>query len=146
MRIERSIEVNAPAERVWHIATDPNLGPRWNPNVKEIRDFTGLPIRMGSQWTQVVRIMGRDTVLRATVVACDPPRSGTVKMTGPGNPSITTSVEPRGAGSLLTQVMDVFPPPGLGGIAMKLAGPTIQSEIEGALRRQKQAAESDEMK
>ncbi|HEV3310077.1 MAG TPA: SRPBCC family protein [Chloroflexota bacterium] len=141
MRVEDSVLVAATPDALWEIATDPTLGPQWNPNVTELRDFTGLPIHVGSTWTQIVKILGRPTQMRATVTTCDPPRQGVVKLIGPGNPTITTTIVPEGAGSRLSQIMEIGESRGLGGLAAMLAGPTVERELHQALIRQKQYAE-----
>jgi len=140
--VQGSIHVDAEPRSVWEIVTDPTLGGRWNPNVLEIRDFSGMPIRDGSSWVQVVKILGRPTNLTARVIECREPESGVVAFTGPGHPRVTTMVSPDGTGSQLTQIMDITVPGGLGGITIRLAGPTIEKELMEALRRQKHAAES----
>lgn len=142
-RIEDSVLINASPERVWQITTDPWLSPRWNSNIVEIRDVSGLPVERGSSWVQVVRILGRRTEMKARVEEADPPHGGTVRFSGPGEPVLTSRVEAEGSGTRLTQRMDVTIPRGLGGMAVRLAIPTIVHEMKHALQAQKIAAEDD---
>ena len=142
-RIEDSVLIEASPERVWQIITDPWLSPRWNSNIVEIRDVTGMPVQKGSSWVQVVRILGKRTEMKAEVVECDPPNGGMVKFSGPGEPVLTSKVEPEGSETRLTQIMDVTIPSGIGGMAVRLAVPTIVHELKHALQAQKLAAEED---
>lgn len=143
MRIEASIHVEAPAETVWHIATDPKLAPRWNPNIVSI-DYDGDgPIHEGSTWLQVLRVMGKEERMTGTVVECEPPHHGVVSFTGTGSPRVTTTVADQSDGVTLTQTMDLRIPAGLTGAAMRLGAPLIREQLNQALRRQKQAAEQE---
>jgi Polyketide cyclase / dehydrase and lipid transport len=141
VRAEGSVLIEAPPARVWEIVTDPRLGGRWNPNVIEVSYFSGMPIQLGTTWKQVVRILGRPTQLTATITQCRAPFSGVVSLTGPGRPRVTITISPEGTGSRLSQIMEVFMPEGIAGVALRLAGPTIQRELDRALQRQKQAVE-----
>ena len=38
-KLERSIEINAPANKVWKVLTNPELIPKWNITIKEIMDL-----------------------------------------------------------------------------------------------------------
>lgn len=143
IRIERSIVVAAEAKRLWTIATDPSLSPRWNPNIVEVTDVSGLPIGPGSTWTQVVRILGRPVALKARVIRCDPPVSGAVDFSGPTELRVTTTISPEDGRCRLTQTMELYSAGAFGGMAMRLARPTIERELGEALERQKSAAESE---
>jgi uncharacterized protein YndB with AHSA1/START domain len=140
-RIEDSVLIDATPERVWQIITNPWLSPRWNSNIVEIRDVSGLPVEKGTSWVQVVRILGRKTEMRAVVEDVDPPHGGTVRFSGPGEPLLTSRVEAEGSGTRLTQIMDVTIPKGIGGMAVRIAIPTIVHELKSALRAQKSVAE-----
>ena len=141
IRVKGSILVNAPVEKLWMLATNPMLSPRWNANIVEIRDFSGLPIGVGSTWVQVLKILGKNTEMRAVVTECQAPESGTVQFYGPGDPRVTTDITEEGGGSRLTQTMDIVEVGGLMGFALRVARSTIEHDLNEALRRQKVAAE-----
>ena len=142
MRVDASIEIDAPPDRVWPIATDPYLASRWNSNVVSVSNVSPGPVRVGTRWTQVVRILGIDKTMQAEVVECSPPWRGVVRMDGPGDPIITTTIDRVGLGSVLTQVMDLSIPLGFSGVAMRLGVPLIKEQLQEALRRQKLEVES----
>ena len=141
-RIEDSVYIEAPPESVWHVTTDPRLSPQWNANIVAIRDVSGVPVETGSSWVQVVRILGKSTDMRAVVTECHPPNGGTVQFSGPGEPLVTSKIEAEGSGSRLTQIMEITIPGGLGGMAMRIAIPTIERELRHALESQKKAVEA----
>lgn len=141
MRVEDSIGIDAPIERVWDIATNPMLSPRWNSNVIEVRNFSGFPVGVGTTWVQMVRIAGRNTPMSARVIEYDPPHRGTVQLTGPGNPRVNTYLTQEDGRTVIRQVMEITMGGGFGGVALRLARPTIQRELKQALVAQKQASE-----
>ena len=141
MRIEASIEIAAPPDQVWPTATDPHLAMRWNDNIASVSSISPGPVAEGTRWQQVVRVMGTEQVMDAEVVECVPPLRGVVRMTGFGQPIVTTTVEPTDGGSLLSQVMEFTIPNGLSGVALKLGAPLIKDQLREALRRQKQHIE-----
>jgi len=140
--VSGSLTVQAPLEHVWEVATDPRLSTRWNPNVVDVRNVRGLPVARGTRWTQVVRVLGANTILEAEVVECEAPMRGVVQMKGRGNPRVTTTLEPESDGVRLTQEMAIDFGGTLGGLAGRVAKPQIEKELNEALRRQKAAAES----
>lgn len=142
VRIEGSLLVAAPVRKVWEVATDPSLTTYWNSNVTEVSDVSEAPLRVGSSWLQTVNILGRPNRLTTQIVEWQPPNYGVVAMSGMGSPRVTTTVEAVEGGSNLTQVMEISLPTGLGGIAFRFAGPTIQAELNEALRRQKMYIEN----
>lgn len=142
MRLEASIEVAAPPETVWRVATDPTLSPRWNPNIVSVVGASSDPVTVGTTWVQVVRILGKSVEMRGEVTECDPPRAGTVRFSGPGDPVVTTTIEPLGDRCLLRQVMDLTIPTGIAGMGMRLGAHRIARQLEEALRRQRGEAEA----
>jgi uncharacterized protein YndB with AHSA1/START domain len=141
MDIFGSVHVRADPETVWRVATDPTLGPRWNPNIIAINNFDGGPIRAGSTWSQVLRVMGQEERMDATVIECEPPRRGIVQFTGTGSPRVTTTVQTERDGCLLEQHMELSVPSGFKGVALKLGMPLIRDQLQQALNRQKTEAE-----
>ncbi len=143
VRVEESILTSASPERLWEVATDPRLAPRWNPNVTDVKDISGVPVSTGTTWTQVVKILGRPQAMHARVVECDPPRKGVVELSGPGNPRITTQIDDAGSQRRLTQIMELRSGGGFGSMALRLAAGTVRRELQTALYHQKAAAEAE---
>jgi len=144
VRLEASIEIDAPPEAVWPIATNPNLAPQWNSNiVRVVYDGNG-EVHAGTTWIQVLRVLGREETMRGEVVECDPPHRGVVRFQGPGDPVVTTTIGSEGSGSILHQVMDLTIPAGLTGMALRVGVPMIKEQLHEALRRQKAAAETSQ--
>jgi len=98
-------------------------------------------VGVGSRWTQVVRIMGMEQTMDAEIIDFRPPTYGAVRLTGPGSPVVTTSVEAADSGSLLTQSIDIQVPPGIAGLTIQLGLPHITEQLHESIRRQKIAAE-----
>lgn len=139
--VSGTILVAASPEEIWEIVTNPILAPLWNPSVSRVRDFTGMPIRVGSSWVQDVSILGRPTAMTAKVVHSHPPWEAVVQFSGPGEPKVSTRLRSEGGHTRLEQIMEIALSRGLAGIAIRMARPTIKKELDVALRRQKDAVE-----
>ncbi len=140
--VSASIYIDAPVELVWGIATDPLQGPKWNSNIVEVRDFSGFPVGLGSNWTQVIKILGQDATFTATVVECDAPYRGVVQMEGRGNPKLSTTLTPDSSGTRLEQEMEIELEGGLAAVGGRFARPAIERELRETLLRQRALIES----
>lgn len=49
MRIEESVSIVAPRERIWNVLTDVELWNEWTPSITEIRRLDGAPFGPGSR-------------------------------------------------------------------------------------------------
>ena len=97
---ERSLEVNAPAERVWRIWSDPSTWPDWNPDVVAIK-LDG-PFATGTTGSMTTRAGGTHAI-----------RLGAVEAGGPLGPLFSAMMGRR--------IADGFEPL-LGGLARAAAG------------------------
>lgn len=82
LSVETSVEINQPIEEVFATLTDIANHPHWVGAVDEIRDLSDNPIQMGTTWQQVGRMMGREILTAAQVIAYDPPYKCAAKGVG----------------------------------------------------------------
>ncbi len=64
-KIERSITINAPVEKVFTYVADPMTGPEWIPSSMEVHDVTGSGVGQHHRWTYKMagmRLEGESTV------------------------------------------------------------------------------------
>jgi hypothetical protein len=76
-------EFHAPLERVWSLFVDPARWAQWNTEWSEIRDVRGPFDHVGSGYTQVLRVFGREFLGTWQVTGCEPPRWRTIAGTLP---------------------------------------------------------------
>jgi uncharacterized protein YndB with AHSA1/START domain len=144
MSVEESIDIRAPAALVFLALTDPRRGREWNTSITEIRDVTGLPVQVGTTWTQVVTMMGRAMTLHCRVIEFDPPRGGVIEVSGDQRGRLWTRCQEHGGVTRVTQGMDFVPPGGaLGRLGMGLARGMISRELNKTLTRQRAVLEQE---
>jgi len=74
MRITESVLVEAPASDVWAVLTDLESHPRWRPALREFRQVSEGPLRVGARIHEVIAWRGREIVLADEVTALEPER------------------------------------------------------------------------
>lgn len=142
--IERTIEINAPIERVFAALTDPRRGPEWNPNIVDVRDVT-TPMGEGATWRQTILVAGRPQHMSVRVSRYAPPTEGELQVTGDQTARIWTRAQDLGGRTRVTQGMDFAPPGGaLGGLIGGMAKAMVARELEQAMQRQRAQLEGEE--
>jgi hypothetical protein len=89
--VEFSVEVEAPPESVWEIASDPRNLPQWDKHIVRV-DTPKSGSRPGAAYDVVMRLMGVQSTVRATVLEWEPPWRSRVKLEGLLEATVTTSV------------------------------------------------------
>ena len=89
--VEFSVEVEAPPESVWEIASDPRNLPQWDKHIVRV-DSPKTGSRPGATYDVVMRLMGVQSTVRATVLEWEPPWRSRVKLEGLLEATVTTSV------------------------------------------------------
>lgn len=80
MRFESSIEIDAPAERVWALIDRLEEWPQWMPSIKKIERISKGPLVAGSQLSVTANVSRLTVKLLMTVIEFVPER--TVVMRG----------------------------------------------------------------
>jgi uncharacterized protein YndB with AHSA1/START domain len=135
--VRQCVTVGLPIEAVFSFVSDPRNDARWQ--VDLVR-HEGLPetVITGSEWIEVRRMGSRETAVRLTVTAFDPPRA--VRFTGDaGNVRADGAItfEPLGAGTRVCQEMR-FHGRGLFRMLVPLIARQSRSGIEQNLNRLQQ--------
>jgi len=89
--VEFSVEVQAPPETVWEIASDPRNLPQWDKHIVRV-EVPQDGSRLGATYAVVMGFMGVQTTVRATVLEWEPPWRSCVKLEGLLEATVTTSV------------------------------------------------------
>lgn len=143
-RVEDSIDIRAPAQVVFAAVTDPRRTLEWNSNIVSIDDVAGLPVGIGTSWTQVASIAGRSLTVSCTIVDYRPPHEGVLEVRGEYGGRIITRCHEHSYSTHLTQVIEFEPPRGLmGQMAMAMIVPRLKREIRQTLLRQRDVLERE---
>jgi len=75
MRFESSIDINAPAEKVWALVDKLEKWPRWMPSIEKIERLAEGPLTVGSQLSVTANVSGLTVTLLMTITEFVPERS-----------------------------------------------------------------------
>jgi uncharacterized protein YndB with AHSA1/START domain len=91
--VTAAIDVDAPAELVWEVISDPRNLPQWERHIVRV---TGVPkegLREGSSYITEMRFMAVRAKVRASVLEWEPPRRATFRLSGLLDATITSTVD-----------------------------------------------------
>lgn len=89
--VEFSVEVEAPPERVWTVASDAANLPQWDRHVVRVRLPEG-GLDRGVKYEVDMGFAAIQTTVRATVLEWEPPWRSTIRLEGLVEATITTSI------------------------------------------------------
>lgn len=89
--VEFSVEVEAPPETAWQIASDPRNLPQWDKHIVRV-DLPEGGMQRDARYEVVMGLMGVQTTVHATVLEWEPPWRSSVKLAGLLEATVTTSV------------------------------------------------------
>jgi carbon monoxide dehydrogenase subunit G len=75
MRFESSIDINAPAEKVWAMMGKLEEWPQWMPSIKKIERVSKGPLTVGSQLSVTAKVSGLTVKLLMTITKFVPERN-----------------------------------------------------------------------
>jgi len=112
MRFESSIDINAPAEKVWALIDKLEEWPQWMPSIKKIERLSKGPLTAGSQLSVTAKVSGLTVKLLMTIIEFVPER--------------TVVLEGKALGTKLTRFYTLEPVNGKTKV-------TIGGDVSGAL-------------
>ena len=131
--VEKSIVIARPVEEVFAYVTDFRHSPEWQEGMLEVRKMTDGPLRVGTRFEFVRKLMGRKVDGAVEFVAYKPNSEARWTLIGgpmPGQASYLLESTPEGTN--VTNTVELHP----SGLS-RLAGPFIAASI----RRQMSAAQ-----
>ncbi len=103
MRLEKSIDVRQPVERVFAYVTSTEHFPEWASAIVEVRQTSPGPAGQDATYAIVAKFLGRRIETATRVTAYEPPRRVVYATTfGPLPAEATWTLEPRPDGTRLT--------------------------------------------
>jgi len=112
MRFESSIDINAPAEKVWALIDKLEEWPQWMPSIKKIERLSKGPLTVGSQLSVTAKVSRLTVKLLMTITEFVPER--------------TVVLEGKALGTKLTRFYTLEPVNGKTKV-------TIGGDVSGAL-------------
>jgi len=79
VRFESSIDINAPAEKVWTLIDKLEEWPQWMPSIKKIERVSQGPLTAGSQLSVTAKVSGLTVKLLMTITEFVPERNVVLK-------------------------------------------------------------------
>jgi len=112
MRFESSIDINAPAEKIWAMIDKLEEWPQWMPSIKKIERLSKGPLTVGSQLSVTAKVSRLTVKLLMTITEFVPGR--------------TVVLEGKALGTKLTRFYNLEPVNGKTNV-------TIGGDVSGAL-------------
>jgi carbon monoxide dehydrogenase subunit G len=131
MRVERSIVVERPIERVFAFITDMHRVKQWLP-VNNIRQTSSGPMGVGSTFAQEAQFLGQRFQATSEVTRYEPPRVFALKIQGPFSFTNSMYCEPTNTGGTRLRMVGEADP----GLAIRLMGPLVMPLITRQLDTQ----------
>jgi len=120
-KVERSITINAPVEKVFAYIEDPTLNPEWLPSVMEVKDVTVTEERVGSHFRWVYKLAGLLFEGQSTTTQYIPNRRIVTQSKGGIVSTWTWTFQPHDGGTKANLVVEyTIPVPVLGKLAEAL--------------------------
>lgn len=145
MRVERSIVIDAPPERVYDLVMDPRRLEDWVTIHAGLREAPSGELRRGSELVQCLKLAGRRFDVRWEVVEANRPHRVVWQGKGPvhSRAKVVYDFDPDGDGQTCFSYINEYSIPGgpLGRIAGGVLRGTSQRESERSLENLKRLVE-----
>jgi carbon monoxide dehydrogenase subunit G len=145
MKVERSIEIEAPPERVYDLVMDPRRLGDWVTIHAGLKDAPSGELRQGSELVQCLRLAGRRFDVHWQVVQAEKPRRVVWEGKGPvhSHAKVVYDFDPDGNDKTCFSYTNEYAMPGgpLGRIAASALRGTSQRESERSLEKLKRIIE-----
>jgi uncharacterized membrane protein len=144
-QVREQIRIDAPVDRIWAIGADAGRIPEWQTNVVAIKEVTGPIDQVGTRYTAVNRLLGREIEGQWEITRAEYARALEIKGTAPGGGRAVQRVtyRPAGGGTDVTVELDYELPGGfLGQFANRLfVERAVQRDIQHSLENFKALCE-----
>jgi len=149
LRLEFSVEIERPADDIYELISNPENDVKWQDAVLEVRKLTPGPIRAGSRYQHMLRILGKRMAVDVEISERQPHSSYVLQCIS-GPLTFETRVKltdmRRGAGhATLMDTMVVGHPTGVVRVAAVALSRHRSREIDRDMRRLKRMMESGEL-
>jgi carbon monoxide dehydrogenase subunit G len=144
VKVERTVEIAAPPQRVYDVVMDPARLEEWVTIHHHLEDAPNGRLKKGSKLTQSLKLAGKKFKVRWTVVENDPCVRVVWEGRGPvaSHARVVYAFEGNGDGTTFSYLNEYDLPGGaLGRMATRAVSRVTQKELEGSLQRLKSLVE-----
>ena len=117
-RVETSVTINAPIEKVFHTIIEPEFTPKWSSGISEVTNIKGDPEEKGSSTDLAYHVLGMKFTQHMVTSEIEKPRKVIYQMTGGFPGTFEFALEPQGQATKVDIRIDYSVP---GGIIGKIA-------------------------
>lgn len=141
VRVEETVEIDAPAERVWELVMNPRRHEEWVPAYRESFGLPDGPLEPGDSFSQRLCLVGQEVRMAWTLLEREDPRWAKWRAAGPGSAEADVSFELQARdGASRFRYVNEFDPPG--GFLGRAAALPARRQARKSLAMLKRAAES----
>ena len=141
-KVERTLIINQPVEKVFAYVTNPRNNPKWQPDILESRISPDESTHVGTRVTDVRNILGRKLELTTEVTEFEPNKLMRVKSTsGPIPLSGYITFEPIDDGTRVNFLAEAEPT-GFFKLAERMFSSAWKKGIEDSLNKLKELLEA----
>jgi uncharacterized protein YndB with AHSA1/START domain len=140
--VEESIVIDAPPEDVFAFVTDFRHSPEWQDTALEIRKVTDGPVRVGTRFEGIRKVMGRKMEVAVEFVSYEPSSHARWTLSGgPMSGQVSYHLEPTPGGTRVTNTIELRRS-GFPRLASPLIAAAIRRDVRSAQPRLKELLES----
>lgn len=140
VKIAVTVNIKGSPQAVFAQLTDVARQKEWVSVVKEVRDISDTPVRLGSTYTSVGQFMGRKMINKVKITAYEPGRKYAEEMSGKPSGLMTFDLTPDGEGTRVVVNADMSMG-GLLGLLSPLVKMQGRRQISGDMARLKARVE-----
>lgn len=141
-KVERTLVINQPVEKVFAYVTNPRNNPKWQPDILESRISPDEPTHVGTRVTDVRSLLGRKLELTTEVTEFEPNKMMRVRSTsGPIPLSGYITFEPVDGGTKVNFLAEAEPT-GFFKLAERMFSSTWRKGVEDSLNKLKELLEA----
>lgn len=123
-----SVTINRPPSDVFAVFIDVPHHPDWAKGAGRILNLSGHPVGLGTTWTQISKLVGRELEVHAKVNVFEVDRKFGFQVDKPFPGQLLFSMEPSGGGTTVTSSMEAEP----GGF-FGVAAPLVKKSVRDAM-------------
>lgn len=141
-KVERTLVINQPIEKVFAYVTNPRNNPRWQPDILDSRISPDEPTRVGTRVTDVRVLLGRKLELTTEVTEFEPNKLMRVKSTsGPIPFRGQITFEHAGSGTRINFLAEAEPT-GFFKMAERMFSSVWRKGVEDSLNKLREVLEA----
>jgi uncharacterized protein YndB with AHSA1/START domain len=88
-----AVDVDAPAERVWEVVSNPANLPHWDRHIVRVVGVPSTGLEQGVGYVAEMRFMALRARVQAEVLEWEPPRRARIRLSGVLNATVTSTVD-----------------------------------------------------